>query len=195
MSDVVFTNVRILDGTGQNPYTGSVLVQGNRIRQVGRSAASIAPGGATLIDAAGATRHQPRNSCPACRTAPYPRRPPRTRGCRSARSPGPSPPGRSRLTAASPRPGAAAGGRRATGPARARGPCRPAGVGSPRMLPAWWSCPPRWARGQRSRRPCARSGSARPPPPYGRTAPRGPAPRQQTEVRRAQACGESRFPR
>ncbi len=56
MADTLFTNVRILDGTGQNlPYTGSVLVQGNRIRQVGRSTAAIAPGGATVIDAAGAT--------------------------------------------------------------------------------------------------------------------------------------------
>jgi imidazolonepropionase-like amidohydrolase len=55
MADVVFTNVRILDGTGQNPYTGSVLVQGNRIRQVGRSTAPIAPGGAAVIDGAGAT--------------------------------------------------------------------------------------------------------------------------------------------
>ena len=41
MADTLFTNVRILDGTGQNPYTGSVLVQGNRIRQVGRSTAPI----------------------------------------------------------------------------------------------------------------------------------------------------------
>jgi imidazolonepropionase-like amidohydrolase len=55
MSGVVFTNVRILDGTGENPYSGSVLVQGNRIRQVGRSTAPIAPGGATVIDGAGAT--------------------------------------------------------------------------------------------------------------------------------------------
>jgi imidazolonepropionase-like amidohydrolase len=55
MSDVVFTNVRILDGTGQNPYSGSVLVQGNRIRQVGRSTAPIAPGDAQVIDGAGAT--------------------------------------------------------------------------------------------------------------------------------------------
>ncbi len=56
MSDTLFTNVRILDGTGQNnPYTGSVLVQGNRIRQVGRSTAPIAPGHATVIDGAGAT--------------------------------------------------------------------------------------------------------------------------------------------
>ena len=56
MADTLFTNVRILDGTGQNaPYAGSVLVSGNRIRQVGRSTAPIAPGTATVIDAAGAT--------------------------------------------------------------------------------------------------------------------------------------------
>lgn len=53
--DTLFTNVRILDGTGTLPYTGSVLVQGNRIRQVGRSTAPIALGGATVIDGAGAT--------------------------------------------------------------------------------------------------------------------------------------------
>ena len=54
-TDTLFTNVRILDGTGANPYTGSVLVQGNRIRQVGRSTAPISPSGATVIDGAGAT--------------------------------------------------------------------------------------------------------------------------------------------
>jgi imidazolonepropionase-like amidohydrolase len=56
MSDTLFTNVRILDGTGtQQPYSGSVLVQGSRIRQVGRSTAPISPAGATVIDGAGAT--------------------------------------------------------------------------------------------------------------------------------------------
>ena len=55
MADTLFTNVRILDGTGQNPYSGSVLVQGNRIRQVGRSTAPISPGNAIVIDGAGAT--------------------------------------------------------------------------------------------------------------------------------------------
>jgi imidazolonepropionase-like amidohydrolase len=54
-TDTLFTNVRILDGTGANPYSGSVLVQGNRIRQVGRSTAPISPSGATVIDGAGAT--------------------------------------------------------------------------------------------------------------------------------------------
>ncbi len=56
MADTLFTNVRILDGSGANlPYTGSVLVQGNRIRAVGRSTAPITPGGATVVDGAGAT--------------------------------------------------------------------------------------------------------------------------------------------
>jgi len=53
--DTLFTNVRILDGTGTNPYPGSVLVSGNRIRQVGRGSASITPAGAEVIDGAGAT--------------------------------------------------------------------------------------------------------------------------------------------
>ncbi len=55
MADTLFTNVRILDGAGSLPYSGSVLVQGDRIRQVGRSTAAISTGGATVIDAAGAT--------------------------------------------------------------------------------------------------------------------------------------------
>ena len=55
MADTLFTNVRILDGSGANPYSGSVLVQGNRIRQVGRGTAAISPVGATVIDGAGAT--------------------------------------------------------------------------------------------------------------------------------------------
>ncbi len=55
MAQTLFTNVRILDGTGTQPYGGSVLVEGNRIRQVGRSTAPITPGGATVIDGAGAT--------------------------------------------------------------------------------------------------------------------------------------------
>jgi imidazolonepropionase-like amidohydrolase len=44
-----------LDGTGTMPYAGSVLVQGNRIRTIGRSSAALAPNGATVIDGAGAT--------------------------------------------------------------------------------------------------------------------------------------------
>jgi imidazolonepropionase-like amidohydrolase len=55
MNEVLFTNVRILDGTGASPFAGSVLVQGNRIRQVGRGTAAIPPSAATVIDGAGAT--------------------------------------------------------------------------------------------------------------------------------------------
>ena len=54
-TDILFTNVRILDGSGALPYAGSVLVSGNRIRQVGRSTAAISAAGATVIDGAGAT--------------------------------------------------------------------------------------------------------------------------------------------
>jgi imidazolonepropionase-like amidohydrolase len=55
MDSVLFTNVRILDGTLAHPTSGSVLVQGNRIRAVGRSTAPIQASGATVIDGAGAT--------------------------------------------------------------------------------------------------------------------------------------------
>ena len=55
MNEVLFTNVRILDGSGTLPYAGSVLVQGNRIAQVGRSTAPIRSSAATVIDGAGAT--------------------------------------------------------------------------------------------------------------------------------------------
>ncbi len=55
MADTLFTNVRILDGTGANPFSGSVLVQDKRIRQVGRSTGAISSINATVIDGAGAT--------------------------------------------------------------------------------------------------------------------------------------------
>jgi imidazolonepropionase-like amidohydrolase len=57
--DTLFTNVRILDGTGEYPYTGEVLVQGNRIKQITKGSArfgqSSTSGGATVIDGMGAT--------------------------------------------------------------------------------------------------------------------------------------------
>jgi imidazolonepropionase-like amidohydrolase len=55
MADTLFTNVRILDGTGAAPYSGSVLVQGNRISQVSRSAGALSGASAQVIDGAGAT--------------------------------------------------------------------------------------------------------------------------------------------
>lgn len=57
-SDVVFTNVRILDGSGEYPFTGEVVVQGNRVRSVTRGSARLGGGGAggrTVIDGMGAT--------------------------------------------------------------------------------------------------------------------------------------------
>ena len=56
---VVFTNVRIIDGSGEYPYSGEVVVQGNRIRQVTKGASRLShspgAGGQTVIDGMGAT--------------------------------------------------------------------------------------------------------------------------------------------
>jgi imidazolonepropionase-like amidohydrolase len=56
---VVFTNVRILDGSGEYPYTGEVVIQGNRIRQVTKGVSRVSPasgaGGQMVIDGMGAT--------------------------------------------------------------------------------------------------------------------------------------------
>ena len=55
MADVVFTNVRILDGSGELPWQGEVHVQGNRIARIARGTRAIPPNGLTVIDGAGAT--------------------------------------------------------------------------------------------------------------------------------------------
>jgi imidazolonepropionase-like amidohydrolase len=55
MANVLFTNARIFDGAGAQPYAGEVLVQGNRIARVARGVRAIATTGVTVIDAAGAT--------------------------------------------------------------------------------------------------------------------------------------------
>ncbi len=55
MANVLFTNVRIIDGTGAAPYAGEVLVQGNRILRVARGARALPVAGVTVIDGAGAT--------------------------------------------------------------------------------------------------------------------------------------------
>ena len=54
MASILFSNVRVLDGTGDYPFAGDVLVQGNRIKEVTRGGRAAAAG-ATVIDAAGAT--------------------------------------------------------------------------------------------------------------------------------------------
>jgi imidazolonepropionase-like amidohydrolase len=55
MANILFTNVRILDGSGEHPFAGEVLVQGNRIKEVARGARSVPANGHTVIDGAGAT--------------------------------------------------------------------------------------------------------------------------------------------
>ncbi len=55
MANVLFTNVRIFDGSGEHPFTGEVLIQGNRIHRVARGSRTVPTGGVTVIDGAGAT--------------------------------------------------------------------------------------------------------------------------------------------
>ncbi len=55
MANILFTNARILDGSGAQPFAGEVLVQGNRISRIGRGARTLPVSGVTVIDAAGAT--------------------------------------------------------------------------------------------------------------------------------------------
>lgn len=54
MANVLFTNVRIFDGSGAHPYAGEVLVQGNRISRVSNTTRSLPMSGVTVIDGAGA---------------------------------------------------------------------------------------------------------------------------------------------
>ncbi len=53
--NVLFTNVRIIDGTGAAPYPGEVLVQGNRIARVARGGKLPPVASVAVIDGAGAT--------------------------------------------------------------------------------------------------------------------------------------------
>ena len=55
MTSVLFTNVRVIDGAGNPPYAGEVLVHGNRIARVARGTRALPAAGATVIDGAGAT--------------------------------------------------------------------------------------------------------------------------------------------
>ncbi len=55
MARTLFRDVRVLDGTGAEPFAGEVLVEGNRIKKIGRDGAKIAAEGAALVDGGGAT--------------------------------------------------------------------------------------------------------------------------------------------
>ncbi len=54
---ITFTNVRVLDATGEAPYSGEVVVEGNRIKSVSRSSGGYGwgNGGGQRIDGRGAT--------------------------------------------------------------------------------------------------------------------------------------------
>ncbi len=55
MANSIFTNVQILDGSGDAPYAGEVLVQGNRIKQIARDGERVDQSGAEVFDGGGAT--------------------------------------------------------------------------------------------------------------------------------------------
>ena len=55
MANLLFTNVKIFDGTGALPYAGEVLIQGNRIARVAKGVRAIPVAGLQVIDGAGAT--------------------------------------------------------------------------------------------------------------------------------------------
>jgi len=55
MDRTLFTNVTVLDCTGAAPYAGEVLVEGNRIKQIGKTGKALAKQGARIVDGGGAT--------------------------------------------------------------------------------------------------------------------------------------------
>ena len=55
MTQTLFTNVRIFDGSGKKLYRGEVLVQGNRIKSVAKGKKRLERNGAALVDGGGAT--------------------------------------------------------------------------------------------------------------------------------------------
>lgn len=55
MANVLFTNVRILDGSGSPAYVGEVLIQGNRISRLARGNRALPLSGVTVVDGGGTT--------------------------------------------------------------------------------------------------------------------------------------------
>jgi imidazolonepropionase-like amidohydrolase len=51
----LFTNVKVLDGTGALPFDGEVLIEGSHIAAVGRPGAARRPSNARLVDGRGGT--------------------------------------------------------------------------------------------------------------------------------------------
>jgi cytosine/adenosine deaminase-related metal-dependent hydrolase len=53
---MLITNIRIFDGSGAAPFDGEVLIEGDRIVQVGRSGdPALASAGVEVISGGGAT--------------------------------------------------------------------------------------------------------------------------------------------
>ena len=50
MASTVFTNVRILDCSGDKPYDGEVHIQGNRIKEIATGGNQVARDDAEVID-------------------------------------------------------------------------------------------------------------------------------------------------
>ena len=55
MSATLFTNAKVIDGSGEAAFQGDVLVEGNRIKTVAREVGSVSADGAEVVDCAGAT--------------------------------------------------------------------------------------------------------------------------------------------
>jgi len=51
----LFTNVQVIDGSGAAPFTGEVLVEGNRIKAIARDSDSLPRDGAEVVDGGGQT--------------------------------------------------------------------------------------------------------------------------------------------
>jgi imidazolonepropionase-like amidohydrolase len=55
MTNVLFRNVRVIDGSGAAPFAGEVRVEGNRIREIARDGRRLEAGAAQAVDGGGAT--------------------------------------------------------------------------------------------------------------------------------------------
>jgi imidazolonepropionase-like amidohydrolase len=55
MARILFTNVKVLDGSGAEPFPAKVLVEGNRIKSVTPVSEVLSAEGADLVDGGGAT--------------------------------------------------------------------------------------------------------------------------------------------
>ena len=55
MADIVFSNIRVIDGSGAPAFAGEVRVHGNRIREIARDGAKLSRDGAEMVDGGGST--------------------------------------------------------------------------------------------------------------------------------------------